>query len=151
MNKEVKELKELLKTVRPELLEKNGLALFNKINEILNYINQLEQENKQLKERIEYYYEFDEYLKKEDLPEELHPYYKNQDCCRYIVELRKENEQLETNIEEAIKYIKSNPNVFYGEYLIDVETLLYNECIDEIAGEIKFISNLLSILERGKE
>ena len=59
--------------------------------------------------------------------------------------------QLETNRDEAIEYIKSNPNVFYGEYLIDVETLLENECTDEIAGEIRFISTLLSILERGKE
>ena len=59
--------------------------------------------------------------------------------------------QLETNRDEAIRYIKSNPNVFYGEYLIDVETLLENECTDEIAGEIRFISTLLSILERGKE
>lgn len=59
--------------------------------------------------------------------------------------------QLETNRDEAIEYIKSNPNVYYGEYLIDVETLLENECTDEIAGDIKFISTLLSILERGKE
>lgn len=66
-------------------------------------------------------------------------------------ELQAKVKQLETNRDEAIEYIKSNPNVYYGEYLIDVETLLENECTDEIAGDIKFISTLLSILERGKE
>lgn len=70
---------------------------------------------------------------------------------REIMRLQQKVNQLETNIDEAIRYIKSNPNVFYGEYLIDVETLLENECTDEIAGEIRFISTLLSILERGKE
>ena len=61
------------------------------------YIKELEQENHQLKERIEYYYEFDEEFKKEDLPEKLQPYFKNHDCCRYIVEFRKENQQLKEN------------------------------------------------------
>ena len=77
---------------------------------------------------------------------------------REIMRLQRENKelqqkinQLETNRDEAIEYIKSNPNVYYDEYLIDVETLLENECTDEIAGDIKFISTLLSILERGKE
>lgn len=69
----------------------------------------------------------------------------------YINWLQAKVNQLEINRDEAIKYIKSNPNVFYGEYLIDVETLLENECTDEIAGEIRFISTLLEILERGKE
>lgn len=67
---------------------------------------ELQQENQQLKEKIEYYYEFDEELKKEDLPEELRPYYKNQDCCKYIVELRKENQQLKSVLNEVREYIK---------------------------------------------
>lgn len=50
-------------------------------------------------------------------------------------------------INRAIDYINSNPNVFYDEHLIDVETLKNNEMTDEYVGEIRFISNLLSILE----
>lgn len=99
------------------------------------------------KEKIEYYYEFDEYLKKEDLPEELRPYYKNQDCCRYIVELRKENKelkekvnQLETNIEEAIEYIKHSWRLKFDQ-VYDVSKKLSGWEAEEV----------LSILGRGKE
>lgn len=155
MNKEVKELIDTLKEYADGFT--SVLAPTEEsVNVLLDYINQLEEElkytvpivehnkiiseklkeNQQLKERIEYYYEFDEEFKKEDLPEELQPYYKNQDCCRYIVEFRKENQQLqakvnqleekeelhlnridelvdrvvklETNIEEAIKFIDNN-------------------------------------------
>lgn len=54
-------------------------------------------------------------------------------------------------INKAIEYINSNPNVFYDEYLIDVETLKNNEMTDEIVGEIRFISNLLDILKEVSE
>lgn len=59
-------------------------------------------------------------------------------------------EELQDKIDKAIEYIESNPNVFYDEYLIDVETLLENEGKDEFVGEIKFISKLLEILKGGK-
>ena len=61
-----------------------------------------------------------------------------------------ENDKLKEVIKEAREYINSNPNVFYDEYLIDVETLKNNECIDDTVGEIKFISNLLQILAKAK-
>ena len=48
--------------------------------------------------------------------------------------------------DRVIDYINSNPNVFYDEYLIDVETLKNNEMTDEYVGEIRFISTLLDIL-----
>lgn len=54
-------------------------------------------------------------------------------------------------IEEVREYINSNPNVFYDEYLIDVETLKENEGTYEMVGEIKFISTLLQILDKAKE
>ena len=54
-------------------------------------------------------------------------------------------------IDKAIEYINSNPNVFYDEYLIDVETLKNNEMKNEIVGEIRFISNLLDILKEVSE
>lgn len=54
---------------------------------------------------------------------------------------------LQQRIDKAIEYINSNPNVFYDENLIDVETLLKNEYTDEYVGDIKFISKLLSILK----
>ena len=50
-------------------------------------------------------------------------------------------------INRAIEYINSNPNVYYDEHLIDVETLKANEMTDKVIGEVKFISKLLSILK----
>ena len=70
---------------------------------------------------------------------------------KYTIKLQRENKQLKEVIKEAREYINSNPNVFYDEYLIDVETLKNNECIDDTVGEIKFISNLLQILDKAKE
>ena len=61
--------------------------------------------------------------------------------------VKEENKQLKDRIDKAIEYIESNPNVFYDEYLIDVETLLKNEGKYEFVGEIKFISKLLEILK----
>ena len=62
-----------------------------------------------------------------------------------------EQEDYKSRCEKASEYIKSNPNVFYDENLIDVETLLNNEYTDEYAGEIRFISTLLNILQNGSE
>lgn len=61
-------------------------------------------------------------------------------------ELLRENKKQKEVISKAIEYINSNPNVFYDESLIDVETLKNNEMTDEVIGDIRFISNLLNIL-----
>lgn len=72
-------------------------------------------------------------------------------------ELLEENQQLKEQLEasekarkDGIEYIKSNPNVFYDEYLIDVETVIKNENYNEIVGEINFISKLKNILDIDK-
>ncbi len=67
-----------------------------------------------------------------------------------IDDLEQQIKKQQEVINKAIKYINSNPNVFYDEYLIDVETLKNNEMTDEIVGEIRFISNLLDILKEVK-
>ena len=59
----------------------------------------------------------------------------------------KENQKYKEVINKAIDYINSNPNVYYDEHLIDVETLKANETTDKFVGEVKFISKLLSILK----
>lgn len=64
-----------------------------------------------------------------------------------INKLLKENQKYKEVIKKAIKYINSNPNVYYDEHLIDVETLKANETTDKFVGEVKFISKLLSILK----
>ena len=110
-----------------DIEKRNGFKGINitfidpELDKLQQKVNQLEEENKQLKERIEYYYEFDEELKKEDLPEELRPYYKNQDCCRYIVELRKENQELKKQLEhfktQEIERISKNLSQAENDYL----------------------------------
>lgn len=65
-----------------------------------------------------------------------------------IKDLEQQCKKQKEVIDKAIEYINSNPNVFYDEYLIDVETLKNNEMKDEIVGEIRFISNLLDILKK---
>ena len=103
-----------------------------KINDL---IIQLSKENQQSKERIEY-------LERSNNRKE-----------ETIIDLRTE-QQLDlykSVLDEIREYINSNPNVFYDEYLIGVETLKNNECVDETVGEIKFISNLLQILDKVKE
>lgn len=72
-------------------------------------------------------------------------------CKTLVLMLQKENEKYKCVLDEIREYINSNPNVFYDEYLIDVETLKNNECVDETVGEIKFISNLLQILDKATE
>ena len=69
----------------------------------------------------------------------------------YINVLEQQVKKQKEVIDKAIEYINSNPNVFYDEYLIDVETLKNNEMEDEIVGEIRFISNLLDILKEVSE
>ena len=69
----------------------------------------------------------------------------------YIASLEHQCKKQKEVIDKAIEYINSNPNVFYDEYLIDVETLKNNEMKDEIVGEIRFISNLLDILKEVSE
>lgn len=76
------------------------------------------------------------------------------DDLKYNHYLEKENENLilenkkyKEVINKAIKYINSNPNVYYDEHLIDVETLKANETTEKFVGEVKFISKLLSILK----
>lgn len=69
----------------------------------------------------------------------------------YIENLEQQNKKQKEVIGKAIEYINSNPNVFYDEYLIDIETLKNNEMKDEIVGEIRFISNLLDILKEELE
>ena len=64
-----------------------------------------------------------------------------------INKLLKENKKYKEVINKAIEYINSNPNVYYDEHLIDVETLKANEMTDKVIGEVKFISKLLSILK----
>lgn len=66
---------------------------------------------------------------------------------KYVQILEKENKKYKEVINKAIKYINSNPNVYYDEHLIDVETLKANETTDKFVGEVKFISKLLSILK----
>lgn len=66
-------------------------------------------------------------------------------------ELEQQCKKQKEVIDKAIEYINSNPNVFYDEYLIDVETLKNNEMKDEFVGEIRFISNLLDILNEVSE
>lgn len=68
-----------------------------------------------------------------------------------IDELKKENQQLKEIINKAKDLIKSNPNVFYDEYLIDVETILKNEFYDDYVGEINFMSKLIEILDNKGE
>lgn len=72
------------------------------------------------------------------------------DVREEIKDLKSKNQDLQQRIDKAMEYINSNPNVFYDENLIDVETLLKNEYTDEYVGDIKFISKLLSIL-KGKD
>ena len=93
-------------------------------NELFDEMSNWRDESKQLKAKLEMY--------------ENGVYYSS------------ENDKLKEVIKEAREYINSNPNVFYDEYLIDVETLKNNECIDDTVGEIKFISNLLQILDKAK-
>lgn len=113
-------------------------------------IMRLQRENKELQVKVN---ELETKINTYENPEDMTLMFMwcNEKAKDKIKELKQKVNQLETNIEEAIRYIKSNPNVFYDEYLIDVETLLNNECTDEVVGEIRFISKLLSILERGKE
>lgn len=91
------------------------------IDDLVDERDELQDKVYKLEEKIEYYYEFDEYLKKEDLPEELRPYYKNQDCCRYIVELRKENQELKKQLEhfktQEIERISKNLSQAENDYL----------------------------------
>lgn len=67
-----------------------------------------------------------------------------------IENLQQENKKYKEVIDRAIKYINSNPNVYYDEHLIDVETLKASEMTDEVVGEVKFISKLLDILGKVK-
>ena len=101
-------------------------------------IKQLQQENKQLKDKLQqennYFIQGGRGSGK-----------------TYITKLEQQLNLYKEVIEEVREYINSNPNVFYDEYLIDVETLKNNECIDDTVGEIKFISNLLQILDKVKE
>ena len=71
-----------------------------------------------------------------------------------VSRLLKERDKLEKQVKKqrevtskAIDFINSNPNVFYDEHLIDVETLKNNEMTDEYVGDIRFISTLLDILK----
>ena len=64
-----------------------------------------------------------------------------------INKVLEENKKYKEVINKAIDYINSNPNVYYDEHLIDVETLKANETTDKFVGEVKFISKLLSILK----
>ena len=77
---------------------------------------------------------------------------------RTIDEIRKnetvlinELKRKEDIINKAKELIKSNPNVFYDEYLIDVETILKNEFHDDFVGEINFMSKLIKILDNKGE
>lgn len=76
---------------------------------------------------------------------------KNYLSTKYIEHLEQQVKKQKEVIDKAIEYISSNPNVYYGECLIDVETLKNNEMKDEIVGEIRFISNLLDILKEVSE
>lgn len=69
----------------------------------------------------------------------------------YISQLGIKVKKLKEVIDKAIDFINSNPNVFYDEHLIDVETLKNNEMTDDYVGEIRFISNLLAILKEASE
>lgn len=73
---------------------------------------------------------------------------KNEDKLINEIELlEQENKKYKEVINRTIDYINSNPNVYYDEHLIDVETLKANEMTDKVIGEVKFISKLLSILK----
>ncbi len=94
-------------------------------------------------------------LSKEDIIED---YYKTEEnLVKYLgiehenYKLQQENKKQKEVINKAIEYINSNPNVFYDEHLIDVETLKNNEMTDDYVGEIRFISNLLDILKEVSE
>lgn len=69
------------------------------------------------------------------------------EIAKSISDLEKENQKYKEVLDRAIDYINSNPNVYYDEHLIDVETLKANETTDKFVGEVKFISKLLSILK----
>ena len=77
---------------------------------------------------------------------DLDKFYK-EDLIKMVNVLKTENKKYKEVINKAIKYINSNPNVYYDEYLIDVETLKANETTEKFVGEVKFISKLLSILK----
>lgn len=94
----------------------------------------------------------------EETKEELIKNINNRHTLNLALEILEERQSLlneslkkEEIINKAIEYINSNPNVFYDEYLIDVETLKNNEMKDEIVGEIRFISNLLDMLKEKLE
>lgn len=101
-------------------------VLSNEEKALANYEKfcvELIEEIEQLKDRTENYYEYDEFMKKEDLSEELQPYYTNNDCCSYIVKLRKEKTELQQQnqkykeaIDKATKELMNIPiNASYSE------------------------------------
>ena len=62
-------------------------------------------------------------MKKENLREDLQPYYDEADCCHYIVEFRKENCELKQQckkqkevIDKAIEYINENKDKYYQDW-----------------------------------
>lgn len=89
-------------------------------------------------------------------------YEKTQECgraqfVRLLMEKERENQELKSKLKasekarkEGVEFIKSNPNIFYDEYLIDVETVIKNEGKYDFIGEINFISKLLEILDIDK-
>ena len=170
MSEEEKILKTIRYCANDYMKQEDGIQCFEwedlwVLNE---YIENIKQENKQFKEKINTYENPEDLTlmfmycdekakdKIKQLKDKLKGVQEERDYLfnKTSVEnkyLQQERDKYKKVIEEVREYINSNPNVFYDEYLIDVETLKNNECIDDTVGEIKFISNLLQILDKAKE
>ena len=111
MNKEINKIISWIETSYTRLNYKEELSL-------VDYIKQLQQENKQLKEHIEKY---EHYCK-----------------TTGIEELMKENQKYKEVINEAIKYISSN----------DIEVLKYNDIPSETTNYEIVTVDLLKILRK---
>ena len=100
MEQDINKLIEELTKVRPNELSKEGLKLFNKINEIIDKNKELKEENKTLNERNQYLVKYRAKLEKE-LYESNENYIPVSLVEEKIEELKNESYQISLNSEVA--------------------------------------------------
>lgn len=62
-------------------------------------------------------------MNKENLREDLQPYYDEADCCHYIVEFRKENQELKERLKRINNYLDkyySMENQYWFDHIRDI-------------------------------
>lgn len=84
-------------------------------------------------------------MKKENLREDLQPYYDETDCCHYIVEFRKENCELK----EQVKKQKEVIDKLKGYLKLNIELIKEQPSNDELTDNfiLQRFKSLLDILK----